>query len=124
MKTLKNKMKNKKGFTLMEMLIVVAIMVVLMAVAIPMFSGQLNNAKAKVDAANEKAAKNVAVTGFIAGTYTADTYYFNDSTGLLQKDTTGIVAYGQAQTGCIKVIIGNDGTVTTSWSAISGGGEG
>jgi type IV pilus assembly protein PilA len=41
-----------KGFTLMEMLIVVAIIAVLVAIAIPVFSSQLNNAKVQADAAN------------------------------------------------------------------------
>ena len=40
------KLNNKKGFTLMEMLIVVAIIAVLVAVAIPTFTSALNKAKA------------------------------------------------------------------------------
>ena len=39
------KLMNKKGFTLMEMLIVVAIIVILVAVSIPTFTAQLDNAK-------------------------------------------------------------------------------
>ena len=35
------KFTNKKGFTLMEMLIVVAIIAILVAIAIPTFSGTL-----------------------------------------------------------------------------------
>ena len=37
-------MKNKKGFTLMEMLIVVAIIAVLVAIAIPVYQGQVHKA--------------------------------------------------------------------------------
>ncbi|MDD6372323.1 MAG: prepilin-type N-terminal cleavage/methylation domain-containing protein, partial [Eubacteriales bacterium] len=37
-------MKNKKGFTLMEMLIVVAIIAVLVAIAIPVLSNNLHKA--------------------------------------------------------------------------------
>lgn len=36
---------NKKGFTLMEMLIVVAVIAILIAVAIPVFSAQLHKAR-------------------------------------------------------------------------------
>lgn len=40
---------NKKGFTLMEMLIVVAIIAILIAVAIPVFSAQLHKARVATD---------------------------------------------------------------------------
>ena len=48
--------KNNKGFTLAELLIVVAIIAVLVAVAIPTFMGQLNKAKVAADQANLRAA--------------------------------------------------------------------
>lgn len=44
--------KNNKGFTLAELLIVVAIIAVLVAVAIPTFKTQLDNAKLAADLAN------------------------------------------------------------------------
>ena len=50
------KLTNKKGFTLMEMLIVVAIIAVLVAIAIPTFSGQIEKANQATDAANIRAA--------------------------------------------------------------------
>lgn len=43
---------NKKGFTLMEMLIVVAIIAILIVVAIPVFSAQLHKARVATDWAN------------------------------------------------------------------------
>ena len=46
------KLHSKKGFTLMEMLIVVAIIAILVAILIPTFSGQLNKAKWAADEAN------------------------------------------------------------------------
>lgn len=52
---MKTKLKNKKGFTLMEMLIVVAIIAILLAIAIPAFSGALTEAKIKADQANVRA---------------------------------------------------------------------
>ena len=47
-----NKIKNSKGFTLMEMLIVVAIIAVLVAIAIPTFTTSLNKARVATDEAN------------------------------------------------------------------------
>ncbi len=49
------KMSNKKGFTLIEMLIVVAIIAILVAIAIPTFSSALNKAKVATDKANVRA---------------------------------------------------------------------
>lgn len=46
----------KKGFTLMEMLIVVAIIAVLVAIAIPVFNGALTKSKEAADVANIRAA--------------------------------------------------------------------
>ena len=50
------KKNNKKGFTLAELLIVVAIIAILVAIAIPAFSGSLNKAKVAADEANLRAA--------------------------------------------------------------------
>lgn len=49
------KLQNKKGFTLMEMLIVVAIIAVLVAIAIPVFNGALTKSKEAADVANVRA---------------------------------------------------------------------
>lgn len=45
-------MKNRKGFTLAELLIVVAIIGVLVAISIPIFTSQLEKAREATDAAN------------------------------------------------------------------------
>ena len=47
---------NKKGFTLAELLVVVAIIGVLVAISIPIFTGQLEKAREATDAANIRAA--------------------------------------------------------------------
>ncbi len=46
------KKMNKKGFTLAELLIVIAIIAVLIAIAIPTFAGALENARRQTDHAN------------------------------------------------------------------------
>lgn len=50
------KKMNKKGFTLMEVLIVVAIIAVLVAIAIPVVTGELEKAREATDLANIRAA--------------------------------------------------------------------
>ena len=47
--------RKDKGFTLMELLIVIAIISVLVAIAIPVFTAQLDNAKDSADKANARA---------------------------------------------------------------------
>lgn len=49
-------MKNKRGFTLAELLIVVAITAVLVAVSIPIFTSQLEKSREATDLANVRAA--------------------------------------------------------------------
>ena len=53
---------NKKGFTLAELLIVVAIIAVLVAIAIPVFSSQLEKSRDAVSVANLRAAYAEAAT--------------------------------------------------------------
>ena len=48
--------KNNRGFTLAELLIVVAIIAVLVAIAIPVFTSQLEKAREATDASNIRAA--------------------------------------------------------------------
>ena len=48
-------MRNKKGFTLIEMLVVIAIIAILVAVVIPVVNNSTEKAKAATDAANLRA---------------------------------------------------------------------
>ena len=59
------KKSNKKGFTIMEMLIVVAIIAVLAAIAIPTFNGALTKSKEAADVANIRAAYAEVVVAHI-----------------------------------------------------------
>lgn len=68
---------NKKGFTLAELLIVVAIIGVLVAISIPIFTAQLQKARLATNQANARAAYAAAVAAYLTddkvrgGTYDA-----------------------------------------------------
>lgn len=56
---------NKKGFTLAELLIVVAIIAVLVAISIPIFTAQLKKARLATNKANARSALSAAMAEFI-----------------------------------------------------------
>lgn len=81
----------KKGFTLAELLIVVAIIAVLAAIAIPVFTSQLETAKQAVDDANLRNAAalaqiNVTMTGFVDGESAVSGYYDISSGKIVEWD--------------------------------------
>lgn len=59
------KKNNKKGFTLAELLIVVAIIAVLVAIAIPVFTTQLEKSREATDIANVRSAYAAMIADYI-----------------------------------------------------------
>ena len=76
------KIKNTKGFTLMEMLIVVAIIAILIAIAIPTFNSSLNKAKVATDEANIRSGYAAVMTELL----TSDTAITDGATYTLKVD--------------------------------------
>lgn len=122
------KLLNKKGFTLMEMLIVIAIIVILVAIAVPSFDSSLDSAKASTDAANLRAAKSAAQVKAVEDDYKTGTHYFYYDmdkgdveyigTTLTDPDLDNVNAAGSCgnhDEAYIKVTITN-GKVTAEWS--------
>lgn len=66
---LQRKRKSKKGFTLAELLIVVGIIAILVAVAVPVFSGQLTKAEDAVKNANIRSARVEASVHYMMNGY-------------------------------------------------------
>lgn len=59
---------NKKGFTMAELLIVVAIIAVLVAIAIPIFTAQLEKSRDAVSVSNIRAAYAEASSAYLSAT--------------------------------------------------------
>lgn len=93
------KRNNKKGFTLAELLIVVAIIAVLVAISIPIFTAQLRKAKVATDQANARAGKAAAVAAALEAQSESDlTYYYDAKQGVVVDDKTEagkITPYGK-----------------------------
>ena len=93
-----NKIKNSKGFTLMEMLIVVAIIAVLVAIAIPTFTTSLNKARVATDEANIRSGYAAVMAQILteqdkveSGTDVDVTFYLNKD-GTVTKGSATVTA--------------------------------
>ena len=91
---------NKKGFTLAELLIVVAIIAVLVAVAIPVFTQQLEKSREATDIANVRSAYAAVITNYL-GNNTSDSMDVEAKQTIASwQGTPGIIEYqnGSAMT--------------------------
>ncbi len=93
MKNLLKKVRgDKKGFTLAELLVVVAIVGILVAISVPLFTAQLGKARQATNNANLRAAKIAAVAQYMtaedAGAKTAKLYTYDIKTGTVNEGST------------------------------------
>lgn len=98
------------GFTLVEMLVVVAVIAILIAVSIPLVAASLDKVRHATDAANERAAKAAATIAYLSGEaekwqepgkdYVYRTYSASKGTFVELKGTAGISAPGYKK--CLK----------------------
>lgn len=127
------KLKKSGGFTLIEMLIVVAIIAILVVISIPIVGSALDKAKTATDDANERAAKAAALITYMTAetTPTGKTkYYYDAASGKAIEKTaaetagTTITAYGQGskdsadqpRNGYVVVTIDTEGNTSVAWS--------
>jgi prepilin-type N-terminal cleavage/methylation domain-containing protein len=140
MNGLREKFRNKKGFTLVEMLIVVAIIAILIAVSIPMIGTALEGAREATDAANLRSAQGAGVIMYMTAdpAITARTEYWykvngdNAAGSLVLKTGTKPDPYGQGTAAgsdpashvgkCIEVVI--DPTLKDPEQAVTAQWEG
>ena len=96
------KLTNKKGFTLIEMLVVIAIIAVLVAIIIPVVSSATDKAAAATNAANLRAIKAEATTDLLNGA----------------TDTTGYVSFDPTKTGEARFKVNDNAPTAKKCSAL------
>jgi len=133
--------KKDKGFTLAELLIIVAIVGILVAVSIPIFTNQLEKARRATDMANMRSAYAVLNAGVLDGEYKqGETYYYDalastlisgvpaKSYGKANSDAStwwssvGIgTASGVPKDRVLQIKMNEDGAVTFTWGGAYAG---
>ena len=85
---MKRKIKSVKGFTLAELLIVVAIIAVLVAIGIPIFTSQLEKSREAVDLSDVRSAYAEVMMAAITGDTTA--IYTKDANQMIYKKEANV----------------------------------
>lgn len=97
----KREKQKQNGFTLAEMLIVVAIIAVLVSISVPVFTNKLEKAREAADIANMRTAKSAAIMEYLDGSLDMEEddiqiFYYSASEGMLKKNPKeALPAYGQ-----------------------------
>lgn len=135
-KAAQKKLKKSGGFTLVEMLIVVAIIAILVVVSIPLVGNSLDKARTATDDANMRAAEAAAMIQYMlmetppAGDTV--TYFYDAASGQAkqQSNSSGIEGYNQSKSNgstigayCVRVeITVATGATHSSWVSANSGG--
>lgn len=100
-------MNRKQGFTLAELLIVVAIIGVLVAISVPVFTAQRRKAVDAVNKANIRAAKSMALAAF-----------YDDKTGYVPSANGTKMAYFKYKDGRLESITGKSNDINNMAKAV------
>ena len=115
------KLNKKKGFTLAELLVVVAIIAVLVAISIPIFTSQLTKARKATNQANLRAAKAAAVAQYLTDTKEgAVVYDYDIANGTIKAVTEGTAKDTATIDGAIGTVQYKTISVTVDGSTVDG----
>ena len=84
--------QNKKGFTLVELLIVVAIIAVLVAISIPIFTSQMEKSRIATDQTNVRSAKAAAAAEYMSNGESGSVSYLYNGGTVTKIDLTNSMA--------------------------------
>ena len=90
---MRSKMQNQKGFTLVELMVVVVILGILVAIAVPVYNSVTDRAQKAADEANVRTL-NGAVTAYVATVEGAEYANFNELIIGYGTDGVGVLTGG------------------------------
>lgn len=81
-----NKLRNKKGFTLIELIVVLAVLAIIMAIAVPRFVGVQEEAKVESDRATLANIVKISEFYLVKGEMNEGEYTGTDLTDIIEAD--------------------------------------
>ena len=138
MKGLREKFRKNSGFTLVEMLIVVAIIAILIMVSIPMMTNALEGSRHAVDQANIRDAIALGTIEYLTDTTEGAfesgkeyTYFVNENHQGKLSSEDSLAGFTPVTPQCkcnsfndsLKVFVDKDGNVSVNWATKDNTGE-
>lgn len=97
------KVNNKKGFTLAELLVVVAILAILIAIAVPIFGGALNSAEQTARDSNTRTIKSAAMVSIMTNNIAKGTWGWSATATVTDDGDLGAVTVTAADSAVTNV---------------------
>lgn len=88
------KLYGKSGFTLAEVLVVIAIVGILISISVPMFYSYKEKAKHAVDLSNVRSAKAMAIAKYLEQPNGSFVCFYDANNGCIQENKESIIPYG------------------------------